>query len=112
MYVLLNISYPVQVFSVYIVGGDEQASRLLQYLVRGLGVEGTVFSASVYIQTKTGSQADGADDWVVSRTIFVRHNPHARGIFVDQYMIRTLVWARVEEMGRVASGGGIKGYGK
>lgn len=100
--VLLDISNSVQVVSVNIIGGYKKTPRLLQNLVRRLGVQGAIFLARIDVKTKTCSQADRADNWVISSTVLVWHNPYARGVLVDQYVIRTLMWARGEEMARVA----------
>lgn len=98
MDVLGNISNAMQVFGVDVVGRDKETARLLDDSVGWLWVQHTILFGFVNVETQTGTQADSADDWVVCRTVLVRHNPLARRIFIDEDMIRTLVRASGEEV--------------
>lgn len=89
----------MEVLGIQVVGRDEEASGLLEDPEIWFRVKGTILLARVYIETKAGSQADGADNWVVGGPVFMRHDTYSRRILVDEDMIWTFVRARSKEIG-------------
>jgi hypothetical protein len=94
----------MEVLGVQVVGRNEEASGLLEDPEGWFRVKGSILFARVYVETKAGSQADGADNRVVRGPIFMRHDTYSRRVLVDEDMIRALVRARDKELGGVVVG--------
>lgn len=88
----------MEVFSVQVCGGNQQAPRLLQNPPHGFRINNTVFFRLVKVEAKARPETHCADRGMVRCSILVRHDARVGMIFVNKNMVGSAVQAISENV--------------
>lgn len=81
----------MQILCVKIAFSDKKTPRFLQNPVGGFRVKSTIVLALVDVKTQTRAEADGADNRMIRRAVLVWHDANARGVFINENVVWTLM---------------------
>lgn len=83
----------MEVVGVQFFRGDEQAPWFLQYSPGGDRIQCPVGLTLMDVETQARTKAHGTDNGMICTSVLVRHDAHARRVFVDENVVGPLVWA-------------------